>query len=54
MQELNSDIVENKGEYLRYDAENKCYIVLQDFTADVYIKLKYGADSVWLSIAPQD
>ena len=50
MQELNGDIVENKGEYLQYDAENKCYIILQDFTADVYIKLRYGADSVWLGI----
>ena len=50
MQELNGDIVENKGEYLQYDAVNKCYIVLQDFRADVYIKLKYGADSVWLGI----
>ena len=50
MQELNGDIVENKGEYLQYDAENKCYIVLQDFRADVYIKLRYGADSVWLGI----
>ena len=50
MQELNGDIVENKGEYLQYDSVNKCYIVLQDFRADVYIKLRYGADSVWLGI----
>lgn len=53
-QELNGDIIENKGVYLRYDAEKKCYYVYADFTADIYIKTKYGADSVWLSIYPEE
>ena len=42
--------LENAGEYVEWDEDEKCYVVKQDFTADVYIKLKYEDDKLYFDI----
>ena len=41
---------QNVSTYLEYDEELGAYLVKQDFTADVYIKLKYGEDKLYLEL----
>lgn len=38
------------GDYFEYDPGTGGYIVKQDFVADVYIKLKYGSDMLYLDL----
>ena len=42
---------QNYEEYLEYDATNGTYYVKKNFTADVYIKLKYGADCIYFGFS---
>lgn len=47
-------VLENADEYVKWDDEIKGYVVLKDFTADVYIKLKYEDNKIYFAIQPQD
>ena len=40
--------------YLEYDPSTGGYIVLESFTADVYIKLKYGDDMIYFGLINED
>ena len=42
--------LENAGEYIEWDEDEECYVVKQDFTAEVYIKLKYEDNKLYFAI----
>ena len=41
---------ENWKSYLSYDSENQTYTALQDFKCDIYIKLKYLQDQIYIGL----
>ena len=41
----------NYADYIEYDEETGEFVIKQDFTADIYLKLKFGSDSVYFGFA---
>ena len=46
-----SDNLVDWVDYIEYDEETGEFVIKQDFTADIYLKLKFGSDSVYFGFA---
>ena len=42
-----------KADYIEFDEEYDEYVIKQDFTADIYLKLQYGNDVIYLGFTAE-